>query len=226
MSTTRIHPIPKQDADLYPTPHSDRPALVVDNEQFVRGAFAQSPNEGFEGLFRLYYKPLCSHILRFVYRQDVAEDIVSEVFYQFWKSGGYTSIQHTYRAYLYAAVRHRAYNYLRDELTGPRAPLSFDAVVLAHADESPQTIIEYDETVQRIEKIIHELPTQCQRMFLMSRFESRKNQEIADELGLSIKTIEAHISRALRQLRQIFLFNLLFGFIAAQGMQVGACLYS
>ena len=224
MNTTRTHPIPKQDADLYPTPHSDRPALVVDNEQFVRRAFTQSPNEGFEGLFRLYYKPLCSHTLRFVYRQDVAEDIVSEVFYQFWKSGGYSSIQNTYRAYLYAAVRHRAYNYLRDELTASRIPL--DAVMLTTAEESPQTIIEYDETVQRIEKIIHELPTQCQRVFLMSRFESRKNQEIADELGLSLKTIEAHISRALRQLRQIFLFNLLFGFIAAQGVQAGACLYS
>lgn len=218
MNKPELYPIPKKDVDLYSIPRSDRPALIVDNEQFVRAAFAESATQGFEGIFRLYYTSLCSHALRFVYRQEVAEDIVSEVFYQFWKNEGYTSIQHTYRSYLYAAVRHRAYNYLRDELTGSRAPLPLDAAMLTNADESPQTIIEYDETVHRIEKVIHELPTQCQRVFLMSRFESRKNQEIANELNLSLKTVEAHISRALRQLRRVFLFNLLFWFIATQGM--------
>lgn len=225
MNKPELYPIPKQDVDLYSIPRSDHPALIVDNEQFIRAAFAESATQGFEGLFRLYYTPLCSHALRFVYRQEVAEDIVSEVFYQFWKNEGYTSIQHTYRSYLYAAVRHRAYNYLRDELTGSRVLLPLDAAMLTNAEESPQTIIEYDETVQRLEKVIHELPTQCQRVFLMSRFESRKNQEIANELNLSLKTVEAHISRALRQLRRVFFFNLLFGFIATQGMQAGACLF-
>lgn len=179
--------------------------IRVDNEHFVRTAFIESAQKGFEALFRLYYVPLCSHALRFVYRQEVAEDIVSEVFYQFWKAGSYTDIQHTYRAYLYASVRHRAYNYLRDELTGNRATLSLDSVEQAGSDESPQTLIEYDETFQRVEKVIHELPPQCQRVFLMSRFENRKNGEIANEMGIALKTVEAHMARALRQLRQVFL---------------------
>ncbi|WP_333483038.1 RNA polymerase sigma-70 factor [Spirosoma telluris] len=177
---------------------------IVDNEHIVRSAFTSSPQKGFEALFRLYYRPLCSHALRFVYTLEVAEDIVGEVFYQLWKSGAYAHIQHTYRTYLYAAVRHRAFNYLRDELTGNRTPASLDDIddVL---DETPQTLIEYDETFQRVEKVIHDLPPQCQRIFLMSRFENRKNQEIADELGLALKTVEAHMARALQQLRRVFL---------------------
>ena len=149
--------------------------------------------------------PLCSHAVRFVYTREVAEDIVGEVFYQLWKTGAYATVQHTYRTYLYAAVRHRAYNYLRDELTGNRTPASLEDIDDAGQNETPQTLIEYDELFQRVEKVIHELPPQCQRIFLMSRFENRKNQEIADELGLALKTVEAHMARALQHLRRVFL---------------------
>ncbi|WP_080241452.1 RNA polymerase sigma-70 factor [Spirosoma rigui] len=204
--------IPDQDPYRRPLlPDTDRTASIVDNEHIVRAAFADSPERGFEMLFRLYYQPLCSHAVRFVYTREVAEDIVGEVFYQLWKSGSYVTVRHSYRTYLYAAVRHRAFNYLRDELTGNRTPTSLDDVGDAGQDETPQTLIEYDETFQRVEKAIHELPPQCQRIFLMSRFENRKNQEIADELGLALKTVEAHMARALHQLRRVFLpMGLLF----------------
>lgn len=190
--------------DLYRQPilrDPTRAASVVDNEHIVRSAFSSSPEKGFETLFRLYYRALCSHAVRFVYTREVAEDIVGEVFYQFWKSGSYATVQHSYRTYLYAAVRHRAFNYLRDELTGS----SLDDVGDTGQNETPQTIIEYDEMFQRVEKVIHDLPPQCQRIFLMSRFENRKNQEIADEMGLALKTVEAHMARALQQLRRVFL---------------------
>lgn len=176
---------------------------VVDNEYFLRTAFASSPKQGFEALYRLYYNALCSHALRFVYIPEVAEDIVGEVFYQLWKTNAYTSVRFTYRTYLYAAVRHRAINYLRDELTGNRTPTSIDQLEVTGSDESPQTLIEYDETYLRLEKVINELPSQCQRVFLMSRFENRKNQEIATELGIALKTVEAHLSRALAQIRRM-----------------------
>lgn len=178
---------------------------VVDNEHFVRAAFAVSAQKGFELLFRLYYGSLCSHAVRFVYTPEVAEDIVADVFYHFWKLDSYATVQHSYRTYLYAAVRHRAFNYLRDELTGNRTPASLDDVHQAGQYETPQTLIEYDETFQRVEKAISDLPPQCQRIFLMSRFENRKNQEIADELGLALKTVEAHMARALQALRRVFL---------------------
>lgn len=204
MANPEGQPLLNQGNFSRPLPVPDRSASVVDNEYIVRSAFANTPQKGFEALFRLYYLPLCSHAVRFVYTREVAEDVVGEVFYQLWKSGAYATVQHTYRTYLYAAVRHRAYNYLRDELTSNRTPASLDDVDDA-LNETPQTLIEYDETFQRVEKVIHELPPQCQRVFLMSRFENRKNQEIADELGLALKTVEAHMARALQQLRKVFL---------------------
>jgi RNA polymerase sigma-70 factor (family 1) len=212
MTGSEGNPIPDQDPHRRPLlSGTERVPSVVDNEHIVRSTFDSSPEKGFEMLFRLYYQPLCSHAVRFVYTREVAEDIVGDVFYQLWKSGSYVTVRHSYRTYLYAAVRHRAFNYLRDELTGNRTPASLDDVNDAGQDETPQTLIEYDETFQRVEKVIHELPPQCQRIFLMSRFENRKNQEIADELGLALKTVEAHMARALHQLRRVFMpMGLLF----------------
>lgn len=214
MTNPEDKPLPNQPGFSRPARQTDRAVPVLDNEHLVRVAFAESSRQGFEALFRLYYQALCSHALRFVYTKEVAEDLVGEVFYQLWKTGSYSTVQHTYRTYLYAAVRHRAYNYLRDELTGTRTPESLDTLDEAGQTETPQTLIEYDETFQRVEREIHALPPQCQRVFLMSRFENRKNQEIADELGLALKTVEAHMARALTQLRRVFLpiGLFLFGF--------------
>lgn len=199
---------PDKESIARPLHGIDQTTTLVDNEFFIRAAFSESPQKGFEALFRIYYNPLCSHALRFVYTREVAEDIVGEVFYQFWKNRAFTDVQFTYRTYLYAAVRHRAFNYLRDELTGSRTPSSLDELDIAIGEESPLTLIEYDETFQRLEKVINELPSQCQRVFLMSRFENRKNQEIASELGIALKTVESHLSRALRQMRQLLLSSI------------------
>ena len=204
IQTTGYSFLPSHDIPS-PQPVPTPTATVVDHELLIRLAFKDSPENGFKALYRIYYNALCSHAIRFVYTREIAEDIVGEVFYQLWKTGSYNSVELTYRTYLYAAVRHRAYNYLRDELTGKKAPASLDDMDVADGADSPQTLIEYDETFQRLEKVINELPSQCQRVFLMSRFENRKNQEIANELGIALKTVEAHLSRALRQMRQILL---------------------
>lgn len=87
------------------TPSSDQqtrpalPATVLDAEQLVRYAFGQSPWQGYELLFRRFYQPLCTHAIRYVYAKEVAENIVSDVFLNLWRSGAYLSIQTTFQAY-------------------------------------------------------------------------------------------------------------------------------
>ena len=144
MTGSEGQPLPNQGNFARPVYDSEHTTIVVDNEHIVRSCFTSSPEKGFESLFRLYYLPLCSHAVRFVYTREVAEDIVGDVFYQLWKTGAYATIQHTYRTYLYAAVRHRAHNYLRDELTGNRTAASLDQINDTRLDETPQTLIEYD----------------------------------------------------------------------------------
>ncbi|HEV7381588.1 MAG TPA: RNA polymerase sigma-70 factor, partial [Dyadobacter sp.] len=63
-----------------------QPTREVDTALFIKAAFEESPSKGLELLFRRFYKPLCSHAVRFVYSRQIAEDLVSEVFFQFYRT--------------------------------------------------------------------------------------------------------------------------------------------
>lgn len=75
--------------------------------------------------------------------------------------------------------------------------------------EDPQSIIQCTELYQRLEREIKLLPPQCQRVFVLSRFDGKKQREIADELQISLKAVEGHIQRALLQLRRVVHVGLL-----------------
>ncbi|QIP17098.1 RNA polymerase sigma-70 factor [Spirosoma aureum] len=172
-----------------------------DTELFIRRAFAESPQRGCELLFRRYHQALCSHAVRFVYSKETAEDLVSDVFCKFWKTKAYESVTSSFRYYLFRSVRNEAYNYLRLEFQ------ELDNIETAETQEGqfsqrPDQVLQYEEVVHRIEDLVESLPPQCRKVFLLSRFEGRKYQDIATELGISIKTVEVHIVKALSIVRK------------------------
>lgn len=193
-----------------PFQRPDVEPVLLDAEYLIRQAFEEDAKRGYELLFRRYYRPLCSHAVRFVYARDVAEDIVSEIFFSFWKNQAHLHVSTTYQAYLYSAVRKRAYSYMQREFQ-QESLTTDDTVESIHVEIDPEQLLQYTELYQRIEETVRTLPPQCQRVFVMSRFEGKKHREIADELQISPKTIEAHLSRALSQLRQVLRLGLFCG---------------
>jgi RNA polymerase sigma-70 factor (family 1) len=174
---------------------------VMDDELFLRQLFAQDARKGCALLFRRYYPNLVNHAVRFVYSKEVAEDLVAEVFTVFWQDRTFEQITTSYRAYLYKAVRHRAYNYLRWELR------QSDSLELADEQSipvslQPDQVLHYSELHQKIESVIQSLPPQCQRAFLLSRIEGKKYTEIAQEMQISNSAVEKLLIRALGKLRQ------------------------
>jgi len=176
---------------------ADEQALLMDNETFIRVILKDDPEKGFAVLFKKYYGPLCSHATRFVYSKEIAQDIVSEVFLNFWNKQLYLSVTSTFRAYLYTAVRNNAYNHLKQEF-GEKLATTTEPV----EDLDPQSILLLGELMTKIERTIETFPPQCQKVFLLSRFEGRKNREIADELQIRPKTVEAHMMKALSILKK------------------------
>lgn len=180
---------------------------IVDSEVFIRQAFDRSVREGYELLFRRYYRPLCNHAVRFVQSKEQAEDLVCEVFSNFWKGQLHLHITTSMRAYLFRALRNRIYNHLRDELTH----LSTDDTTISLTEpEDPQQILQFTELYAKVQTVIKALPPQCQRVFLMSRFENKKHREIADELSISQKAVEMHITKALHQFRSALFTTITF----------------
>lgn len=194
--------LPTDEVAPLPQLTTDSPARIMDDELLLRTTFAQDPEQGCSLLFRRYYAPLCNHALRLVYTREVAEDIVGEVFCTLWTERAFTRITTSYRAYLFRAVRNRAYNYLRWELGRESGvePTENDGLFLG---DDPADAMQFDELYAVINQTIADLPPQCRRVFLMSRFEQKSYREIADELGVTVKAVEANISRALTTLRRV-----------------------
>ena len=180
---------------------------MLDDEVLARQLFQTDPSAGCAWLFRRYYRMLCNHALRFVYSREVAEDIVGEVFCALWTDKGYEKVTTSYRAYLFMAVRNRSYNYLRWELSrrNDAEDALSEGVTPAFSSETqtPADMVQFDELYQKINETIAGLSPQCRRTFLMSRFEQKPYRDIAAEMGISVKAVEANISRALSTLRNM-----------------------
>lgn len=179
----------------------NRGADNTDDDFFIRQVFASSPEQGCDLLFRRYHRVMCSHAARYVYSKEVAEDLVSDVFCKFWKNNSYESVTSSFRYYLFRGVRNAAYTYLKKEFR------QIDNLENTNFEEGPDGlrpdyIIQYEETFNRVKELVEELPPQCRKVFLMSRFEGKRYQEIADELGLSIKTVEVHMVKGLSMMRR------------------------
>lgn len=126
---------------------------------------------------------------------------MSEVFCKFWKTRAYESVTSSYRFYLFRSVRNEAYNYLRLEFQ------DLDTIDNADARESafgqrPDQLLQFEEVFHKLEDLVESLSPQCRKVFLLSRFEGKKYQDIASELGISIKTVEVHIGKALGIVRK------------------------
>jgi RNA polymerase sigma-70 factor (ECF subfamily) len=198
METTPTQPAPS----LRHKMGSPGEVKLLDEELLIRKTFETDPKQGCEILFRKYYHLLCSHAVRLVYSKEIAEDLVAELFSKLWTDKIYLGINTSYRAYLFKAVRFSAYNYIRWELGKTTKVDDLDTFRDLSSSFKPEETLLFEELVNEIEQIVDNLPPQCKRVFLLSRFENKKYKEIADELGISVKSVEAHISKALDTLRK------------------------
>jgi RNA polymerase sigma-70 factor (ECF subfamily) len=155
----------------------------------------------FEHIFNKTYKSLCQFSNRLVKNLELAEEIVDDVFYTFWKNRKTINIKTSFTAYLLASVRNRSLDSLRK--TRQQDHILLEPITEHH--QNGQTIahdtLEYEQLQQRIDAAIHALPSQCRLIFLMSREQEFTYKEIAIKLGLSIKTIDTQMGRALKHLR-------------------------
>ena len=171
---------------------------LINEEIFLQKIFEQDARQGCEVLFKRYYTNLCNHAVRFVYSTDAAEDIVSEVFANFWQNRVYEKITTSYRAYLYKAVRFRSYNYIKFEINQTEAlPPNFSEIPVLQ----PNEVLHYTELCHKLDKIIQDLPPQCRKAFQLNRLEGKKYAQVATELQISVSAVERLISRALAKLR-------------------------
>ena len=155
----------------------------------------------FETLFRTYYEPLCRYAYQFVGSPDTAEEIVQDLFYILWKEKETLQIFTSVNGYLYRSVKNKSLQHLEHE----KVRDSYRKMYAENASmetSSPQEELEYKELEQQIGETLLQLPKRRQIIFRKHRMEGKKYNEIARELQISVKTVEAEMSKTLRVLRE------------------------
>ena len=153
----------------------------------------------FENLFRMHFKHLCNFAVQYVGDADAAQDICQKVFISLWEKREEMNPENSIKSYLFTSVKNRCLNYIRDNK-------KFRSRILDLECADFETVEAQDDFAEenlknKIEKALSLLPEKCRMVFEMSRFQNMKYREIAEELDLSQKTVEAHMSKALKTLR-------------------------
>lgn len=157
----------------------------------------QSKDEhAFKYLFDLHFVPLCQFAHLYLNSTQEVEDLVLDVYTYLWEHSNEISLTLSLKSYLFQTVRNRSLNSLRNK----RTMLSLDEAGDIINDEVASTL-EMEELSFLIQEAICALPDKCQQVFRLSRERNKTNQEIADELGLSVKTVEAQITKALKRIK-------------------------
>ena len=177
---------------------------MENTEQIVIEQLKQGKEEAYRYLYRHHYASLCHVAKEYVGDEASAEHIVGDVMFHLWEVHAALDIRTSLRSYLVRAVRNRCLDYLDSrrqkheisfsELESGELPLEERYVL---SDDYPLGTLLEKELDHEIRRAISRLPEECRRVFLKSRFEEKKYEEIACELGISVNTVKCHIKNAL-----------------------------
>lgn len=132
---------------------------------------------------------------------EAAEEIVEELFYVFWKDREHLQIFQSIKSYLYRATRNEALQYCQHREVRERYREYVLADNVSEQVSDPHRQLEYEELQEVIRHTLDKLPGRRLRIFEMHRMEGKKYVEIASFLSLSVKTVEAEMTKALRTLQ-------------------------
>lgn len=155
--------------------------------------------DAFERLFRTWYGRLADHASRMVGNRDAAEDAVQDVFVAVWDKRETLPEAAKVPAYLYRAVRNRTLNQIRRQKTAGRWLNTQDPDPSVPA--AAEVELEASEIGARVQVALGELSPRSREVFLLSRDDGLTYPQIADTLGISVKTVETLMGRALKSLR-------------------------
>lgn len=177
-------------------------SVLVDlPEQQHLGKLRSGDVQAYEMIFRTHYEPLCNYACTFVADRDVAEEIVQGAFLYLWEKREAMEIHSSLKSYLYTMVRNRCLNEIKHRKVRQQH-ISRELLTADTMTESVSDEIDAMELEGRIQLAIEKLPEQCRMVFKLSRFEELKYAEIADHLSISVKTVENHMGKALKIMRE------------------------
>ena len=158
-----------------------------------------------ESLFTTFYPTLSAFCTKYVKDKDAARDIIQDIFLTVWENRSKIDFSTPLHSYLLKLAHNRCINYL-EHLKVKNKHLSYTAMSLMEMETGYDDLFDRlaaDAIQEQIEKTVDQLPEQCRDIFRKSRYEGMTHREIASDLGISVRTVETQVYRALKTLKKM-----------------------
>lgn len=157
--------------------------------------------EAFNLLFYKYERKLYAFSLSILPSGEDAEEVVQEVFYKIWKKRSLLNEQLSFKAFIFTVAKNHIYNLLSKRVS-ETAYKRYYLDTISNQVSSTEDTCQFNELKNIIERMVSKMPDKRKQIFTMSRFQGLSNREISAQLNLSLSTVENHINKSLKALRQ------------------------
>lgn len=171
---------------------------IYEKDLIVR--LKEGDQTAFELLFHFYYPGLVVYSTQFTTDRMEAEEIVQDFFVRLWQRHQQLIPTDSLKSYLFLSVKNGCLNYLKHKKVEEKYIKQMAELSNQHLAYDPDLYIA-SELQEKVKNVIGLLPEKCREIFIMSRIQGLKNEEIADNLNISKRTVETQISKALKVLR-------------------------
>ncbi|MBE9597926.1 RNA polymerase sigma factor [Pedobacter sp. MC2016-24] len=163
-------------------------------------AIRKQDKKVFESFYKKYCKQLFALAYQYVNQMQIAEEIVHDVFITIWNKGDKLNVQYSMKSYLFKSVVNSSLNYLKKEKSLAEKQIAY----LASQDGEAVSVEDNEEEealLKKLEEALSLLPEKCKQVMYLSRFGKLKQQEIADQMDISIKTVKNHLTYGFQKIR-------------------------
>ncbi len=173
---------------------------TLSDQELVELVQMQDNKAAFSELYNRYWEPLINHAGKRTGSLAMAEEIVQDVFVDFYLRRKEITFSHSLAAYLKTAIKFQVFKFYRaqqvqDKYIQTAAHIGYTAPI------QPDNILEAKQIHAEIIQITEKMPATCKEVFLLSRFEKRSNQDIADQLNISVAMVRKHITKSMKIMR-------------------------
>lgn len=191
-----------------------------DTDFFILQKMIEGDEDAFKYFFDTYYDDLCNFVNSYLRDQILSEDIVQSIFIYLWEKKDSLPFNCSIKAYLYTASKNKSLNYIRNQKNKNRIIEELIPKNELFFSEDADQFLEFEELKKIICDAVEGLPTQCKTIYQLSRDRELTNKEIAENLGISVKTVENQMTIAIKKIKdflqpyhdQIFFFFLVLIF--------------
>jgi len=182
----------------------------IETDRFITLALSKGNEKVFDTVFLDYFPKLKKFIKGFINNEEESENIVQDLFMNLWINHKLLADVDNLNAYLYSIAKNAVFHFLRNSSKHQFRSLEEGENILENGSNAEDDLY-IEELLSVIRFEIEQMPPQRRRIFKMSRFENLSNEQIAQRLNISKRTVETHISLTLSELRKIlFIIILLF----------------